>query len=165
MEEWLGDICPCGSGAKFDDCCHPFMSKKERPKTAEQLMRSRYSAFVTEEAQYIFDSHDPSTRADVDIEEIASWSESAFWEGLNIVATEAGLESDDHGKVEFVAHYTMGNKEQHHHELAEFNKIDGEWFFTDGAMVNGTFKREKPKVGRNDPCPCGSGKKFKKCCA
>lgn len=164
MEEWLGDGCPCGTEMKFDECCFPFLSKKQKPSTAEALMRSRYSAFVTGEAEYILETHDPATRSEVDVDDIASWSESAYWEGLNIVATEAGSASDESGKVEFVAHYTMGNKEQHHHELAEFNKKNGEWFFTDGAMVNGTIKRSKPKVGRNDPCICGSGKKYKKCC-
>ncbi len=164
MEEWLGDKCPCGSGDIFDKCCHVYLSKKEKAATAEILMRSRYSAFVTGESKYILETHDPATRSEVDVDEVASWSEAAYWEGLNIVAKEKGEASDDSGKVEFVAHYTLNNKEQHHHELADFNKKDGVWYFTDGAMVNGTFIRQAPKVGRNDPCSCGSEKKFKKCC-
>ena len=52
-----------------------------------------------------------------------------------------------------------------HHELAEFRKSGDTWYFFDGKMVGpGQFTRETPKVGRNDPCPCGSGRKFKKCC-
>lgn len=163
MDEWLGDDCPCGSGSKFDDCCHPYIAGKENPPTAEALMRSRYTAFVTQEAEYIYESHDPATRSDVSLDEIQSWSESADWEGLNIVAKEKGEASDSKGRVEFVAHYSMNGKEEHHHELADFTKKDGRWFFTDGAMVDGTYRRQTPKVGRNDPCPCGSGKKYKKC--
>ena len=51
-------------------------------------------------------------------------------------------------------------------ERAEFEKLDGEWRFIDGHIFGpAPVKREEPKIGRNDPCPCGSGKKFKKCCA
>lgn len=162
--EWLEDDCPCGTGKLFKECCDVFINGDAQPPTAEALMRSRYSAFVVEEPDYIFETHDPSTRDDVDLEEIRAWSAQSYWEGLNIVAKEGGEESDTTGKVEFVAHYTAGNKEHHHHELSTFNKKDGRWYFTDGALVNNTVRREGPKVGRNDPCPCGSGKKFKKCC-
>ena len=154
--EWLEDDCPCGSDKEFKACCDLYISGQEEAPTAEKLMRSRYSAFVVEEPEYIFNTHDPATRDDVDLEEIRAWSEQSDWEGLNIVATEAGLESDTTGKVEFVAHYTAGKKEEHHHELSTFNKKDGKWFFTDGALVNNTVRRSGPKVGRNDPCVCGS---------
>lgn len=164
-EEWLEDECPCGSKNLFKECCDVFITGEAQAPTAEKLMRSRYSAFVVEEPEYILATHDPETRSDVDLEEVRAWSENSFWEGLNIVATEAGQESDTTGKVEFVAHYTAGEKEQHHHEVSTFTKKDDRWFFTDGALVNNTVRRDEPKVGRNDPCPCGSGKKFKKCCA
>jgi SEC-C motif-containing protein len=164
MEEWFGDPCPCGIESKFDDCCYHYLAGKTQPSTAETLMRSRYTAFVTQEVDYIYETHDPDTRGDVDVDEIRSWSEAAYWEGLNVVAIAEGAEKDSKGKIEFVAHYSMNDKEQHHHEVADFNKKDGRWYFTDGAMVDGTYKREGPKVGRNDPCSCGSGKKFKKCC-
>lgn len=163
-EEWLEDDCPCGSGNLFKECCDLFIKGEAQAPTAEKLMRSRYSAFVVEAPEYIYETHDPATRDEVDLDEIRAWSENSYWEGLNIVATEAGEESDTTGKVEFVAHYTAGEKENHHHEVSTFTKKDGRWYFTDGALVNNTYRREAPKVGRNDPCPCGSGKKFKKCC-
>ena len=163
-EEWLEDDCPCGSGNLFKECCDLFITGEAQAPTAEKLMRSRYSAFVVEAPEYIYETHDPATRDEVDLNEIRAWSENSYWEGLNIVATEAGEESDTTGKVEFVAHYTAGEKENHHHEVSTFTKKDGRWYFTDGVLVNNTYRREAPKVGRNDPCPCGSGKKFKKCC-
>ena len=58
----------------------------------------------------------------------------------------------------------IDGKEQTHHELSTFKKEGNEWFFVDGALRNNTIQRSSPKVGRNDPCPCGSGKKAKKCC-
>ncbi len=163
-EDWLEDDCPCGSGEQFKVCCDIFISGEAQAPSAEKLMRSRYSAFVVEEPEYIYNTHDPATRNEVDLEEIRAWSERSDWEGLNIVATEKGEEGDTTGKVEFVAHYSVGTKEEHHHEVSTFTKKDGQWFFTDGSLVNNTFRRDTPKVGRNDPCPCGSGKKYKKCC-
>lgn len=163
-EEWLEDDCPCGSGKLYKECCDIFITGEAIAPTAETLMRSRYSAFVVEEPEYIFETHDPATRHEVDLEEIRAWSANSFWEGLSVVKVEDGGEKDSKGVVEFVAHYTAGEKEQHHHEVSTFNKKDGRWFFTDGALVNNTFRRDEPKLGRNDPCSCGSGKKFKKCC-
>ncbi len=163
-EDVWGEECPCCSGRQLNQCCGPKLRYGEVAKTAEELMRSRYSAFALEEVDYIMETHDPTTRHEVDREEIASWSEHSDWTGLSVVGVERGSESDSQGKVEFVAHYLSEEKEQSHHELADFVKKDGRWYFTDGAMVRSTYRRESPKIGRNDPCFCGSGKKFKKCC-
>ncbi len=164
-EEWLEDDCPCGSGDLYKSCCDPYIAGQENAPTAEKLMRSRYSAFVVHEPQYIFDTHNPSTRDEVDFDEIAAWSTQSIWEGLNILNVEDGGESDDKGVVEFVARYTVGRKGNNHHERSTFDHKEGKWWFTDGELINDTVRRSAPKVGRNDPCPCGSGKKFKKCCA
>jgi len=163
-EEWLEDDCPCGSGDKFKSCCDSYIYGEQVAPTAEKLMRSRYSAFVIQEPEYIFETHNPETRKDVDLDEITAWSAQSIWEGLSIIDVEGGTESDETGVVEFVARYTVGNKGNHHHERSTFNKVDGKWWFTDGTLINDTVRREGTKIGRNDPCPCGSGKKFKKCC-
>ena len=69
------------------------------------------------------------------------------------------------GKVEFRATYRRDGERMVHHEIAEFRKAGDIWYFTDGKLVGpGQYTRETPKVGRNEPCPCGSGKKYKKCC-
>lgn len=164
-EEWLDDKCPCGTEELFKDCCNVYITGEKAAPTAQKLMRSRYSAFVVQEPEYIFETHNPKTRDEVNLEEITAWSAQSIWEGLSIISSENGEEGDDTGMVEFVARYTVGNKSNSHHEKSTFNKVDGKWFFTDGALINDTVRRDGAKVGRNDPCPCGSGKKFKKCCA
>ena len=79
--------------------------------------------------------------------------------------SEKGGKDDEEGFVAFVAHYSANNQQCEHRERSYFKKIDGEWRFIDGTIeTNAPYRRESPKVGRNDPCPCGSGKKYKKCC-
>jgi len=127
-------------------------------------MRSRYTAYVLGEIDYIVDSHDPATRHEVDANGARQWSREADWEGLTIHEAKGG-EGDDEGVVEFTARYEMQGREIRHRERAEFKRINGRWYYHDGEMVKAKpVVREGPKVGRNDPCPCGSGKKYKKCC-
>lgn len=87
------------------------------------------------------------------------------WLGLEIIKTADDPEKADTGYVEFIATYADRGVKLEHHELAEFRKVKDEWFFYDGQLVaQHPFVRVEPKIGRNDPCPCGSGKKYKKCC-
>jgi len=156
--------CPCGSEQNFDNCCGPLLKGEKKATTAEALMRSRYSAFAKGQVDYILNTHTPESREEISHDETKKWSDESEWLGLEILSTEDGHLDDDVGTVEFLAKYRQGDKEYNHHELAEFEKIDNEWFFTDGKIIQKPLKREGPKVGRNDPCPCGSGKKYKKCC-
>lgn len=156
--------CPCGSGNNYSDCCEKFING-EKAETAEQLMRSRYVAYTQANIDYIEKTHDTATRKELDLDVAKQWAEGSEWISLEIVRTEAGQADDDQGLVEFKAHYRVKGDRQQHHELSEFVKKDGEWFYHDGKMPElTTQRRETPKVGRNDPCICGSGKKFKKCC-
>jgi SEC-C motif-containing protein len=133
--------------------------------TAEALMRSRYVAYTMEETGYIVDTHDAATRDDVDVEAAEAWAKQAEWHGLEIVDTEGGGENDEQGVVEFIARYAVEGVEHKHHERSRFKKDDGRWYYVDGDMVKPRpVKREGKKVGRNEPCPCGSGKKYKRCC-
>jgi SEC-C motif-containing protein len=85
--------------------------------------------------------------------------------GLKIFQTEAGKEEDDKGTLIFGAYYTQNDKNEEHIEKSFFEKENGQWKFLDAQGVQtGTYRRSEPKTGRNDPCPCGSGKKHKKCC-
>jgi SEC-C motif-containing protein len=158
------ELCPCGSQQQFTNCCGPYLANKKKPKTAEALMRSRYSAFVVGEIDYIFNTHHESTRSELDIEGVRSWATESDWKGLKIHGTEKGQETDSEGKVEFSCLFNYAGKDQSHHELSTFKKENGEWYFVDGTLKDATVRRTEPKVGRNDPCSCGSGKKFKKCC-
>jgi SEC-C motif-containing protein len=157
--------CPCNSGKPLDDCCGPFLSGRSWPQTAADLMRARYAAFASGNVDFVHASHEPSTRDDLDRDATESWSKKSVWQGFEILSTEAGGVDDEDGTVEFVARYEFEGKPFEHHEVATFTKVDGRWYFVDGVVAGpGTYRREAPKVGRNDPCPCGSGKKFKKCC-
>ena len=156
--------CPCGSESTFESCCEKYLLGKANPETAEKLMRSRYSAFVKREYDYIWNTHDEKTRDEISKEEIKDWSNNSTWIGLEILNTENGLEEDETGVVEFVANYSVNDQKCRHHEKSDFVKVDNNWFFREGKVIGDTQVRTAPKVGRNDPCPCGSGKKHKKCC-
>jgi SEC-C motif-containing protein len=156
--------CACGSELSYSKCCEPYIKGAKSAPTAVALMRSRYTAFAVGEMDYIFKTHHESTRKDLDMEGVKSWATNSEWLGLEIRETEKGTEKDTEGKVEFKCKFLFNGSEQSHHELSTFKKEGKEWFFVDGALKNNTVRRDQPKVGRNDPCPCGSGKKAKKCC-
>ena len=76
--------CPCGLNAEYEDCCGALISGARKADTAEQLMRSRYSAYTQEEIDYVVQSHEPSGRDDVDTEAALAWAKEADWLGLEI---------------------------------------------------------------------------------
>ena len=159
------ESCPCNSGKIYGECCAPIISGEKKAETAEALMRSRYSAYATGAIDHLRTSATKAVQADFDENSSKAWSEAAEWHGLEIIATEKGLADDQEGVVEFRALYTANGEFCNHHEVAKFVKEDDGWKFDDGELVGETPKvREEPKIGRNDPCPCGSGKKYKKCC-
>jgi len=158
-------ICPCGRGPVLADCCGPYIKGTKRPATAEDLMRSRYSAYVVQDVDYVINTHSPETVDSVDRDGAQSWSQEAEWKGLEIISTEKGQAGDDEGTVEFVARYVLEGELHTHHERSRFQRLDGVWHYVDGEMIKpAPIIRSSPKVGRNDPCPCNSGKKYKKCC-
>ncbi|HNS95803.1 MAG TPA: YchJ family protein [Polyangiaceae bacterium] len=157
--------CPCGRGPSLSECCGPYLKGIKKPITAEDLMRSRYAAYVVQDIDYIIKTHAPETVHTVDREDATAWSQNADWLGLDVLRTERGEKDDEEGIVEFVARYELDGDLHTHHERSRFRRIDGTWFYVEGEMVKPEpMVRTGPKVGRNDPCPCGSGKKYKKCC-
>lgn len=158
--------CPCGSELTYKKCCEPLIKGDRKAETPEQVMRARYSAHVKVEMDYLQTSLHPDKRADYDNDMAREWSENAEWQGLEIISTQGGGVEDDEGEVEFTAKFIWKGENRDHHERAHFSKEDGDWYFIEGEAVKSEpFIRPDPKVGRNDPCPCGSGKKYKKCCA
>ena len=157
--------CPCGSGVVFAECCEPIIKAERAAETAEQLMRARYTAYTQVEMDFIIQTLHPDKREDNDPDGARDWAQNSEWHGLEILGCEAGGPGDDQGTVEFVATYTYQNEIQNYHEVADFRREDGQWFFVEGQPgVRKPVVRDEPKVGRNDPCPCGSGKKYKRCC-
>lgn len=157
--------CPCKSGKIFGECCAPIIAGEKPAVTAEELMRARYSSYVTGAVDFLRTSATKEVQAEFDEAASAAWSAQAQWHGLEIVGTKAGGEGDDEGVVEFRALYTANGEFCNHHEVAQFVREKDGWKFADGELIGEQpIVREDPKIGRNDPCPCGSGKKYKKCC-
>lgn len=154
--------CPCGSGAPFTECCEPVIAGTRESQTAEELMRARYSAFVTGAIDFIVSSTHSRTRKEVDREFIREWSETSTWRGLQILETKEVNENKAY--VSFEAQFTQNGKDENHREKSLFERDGGQWRFVTGdELKNPTVRYETPRPGRNDPCPCGSGKKYKKC--
>lgn len=152
--------CPCGFGVSVDACCGPIIRDRSAA-TAEALMRSRYTAYVLEDVDYLIATHDPQTVGSVDIESTRAWAKDAQWTDLEVVKTAGGGHDDAEGMVEFIAKYIAGGATVTHHERSTFRRVEGHWAYVAGE---GPEPVRASKVGRNSPCPCGSGKKHKKCC-
>jgi SEC-C motif-containing protein len=164
-------LCPCRTldqqKLDYDACCAPFVTGKKKAPTAVALMRARYAAYVVKNIDYIDQTQITLANESFDKEEALKWADSSEWQGLEIKKTQKGEASDNTGIVEFIAHYkdkTSGT-ELRHHETSLFQKDGGEWKFKEGQIHGAQpVKRLEPKLGRNDICSCGSGKKYKKCC-
>ena len=158
------DSCPCGSGRSYAECCAPYITGARLPPTAEALMRSRYSAYVKHAINYILETYIKDNETSIDPKQTKEWSEESNWLGLKILSVEKGAVSDTEGGVEFEAIYEQAGHKEVHHENARFKNQDGKWLYDQGKIVPAeTVVRSSPKIGRNAPCPCGSGKKYKHC--
>lgn len=147
--------CPCGSGIDAKSCCEPIIAGSVQARTADELMRARYTAFVTGRMNgaFVRNTTAPETRGND-----TSSSPQIGGLGLDIRRVTAGGADDQTGTVEFVARLLVQSRTEVHHEISRFRREAGAWVYVDGRFP------AAPKVGRNDPCPCGSGKKFKQCC-
>lgn len=148
-------LCPCGSQLPFAACCQPVLDDHRLAATAEALMRSRYSAFVRQHEPHILASWHPRTRP----KSLNFADHQVVWLGLDIHGCEAGTSEDDSGTVEFTTSYLENGQLCRLREKSEFLQEDGLWLY-----LRGECRIKKEKIERNLPCPCGSGKKFKKCC-
>ncbi|MDA1101844.1 MAG: YchJ family protein [Proteobacteria bacterium] len=158
------DECPCGSAQPLAACCGPYIDGRAPAPTAEATMRSRYSAHVLGNADYLAATLSAEQRADYDKAEVEKSFADTKWLGLEIRKTDLGGAADETGTVEFVARYRNGKQATAHHELSFFTREDGRWVFAGCEMNPKAPTVRVEKVGRNAPCPCGSGKKYKKCC-
>ena len=148
-------LCPCGSNLPYAACCLPILENQHRAETAEALMRSRYTAFVQKHEKHILASWHLKNRP----EKLNFDDFPVAWLGLKIHKIEGGSANDTHGSVEFTATYIENGLLTKLRETSQFVQEEELWFYLGGEC---TVKRQK--VERNGPCPCGSGKKFKRCC-
>ena len=158
--------CPCGSGEAFAICCGALIGGGVA-KTAEALMRSRYSAFATGAVDYLVATHHPGSRSPDLHAELRETVARTEWTNLVILATRKGRARDADGVVEFAAAcrpkpvMALAGADAAHvqlHERSRFVREDGRWLYVDGdALPPWT-------PARGAACWCGSGRKFKACC-
>ena len=131
--------CYCCSGKELENCCRPFIENRAKPATAEALMRSRYTAYVLAETGYLLRSTHPSTRKFYGVEDLSAWARANRWQRLEVIATEKGTAQDRIGTVEFKAYYLDADDAPRvHHEISNFRKELGKWFYVDGKVANAT---------------------------
>ncbi|MBS2536583.1 SEC-C domain-containing protein [Catenulispora sp. NF23] len=116
--------CPCGTGKPYADCCGALHSGQVAAATAEQLMRSRYSAFAVQDGAYLLKSHHSSTRP-----KVTDFEPKLRWTGLEIVGTTGGSAFHTEGTVEFIAHYTEAGHDGSMRENSSFVREDGNWVY------------------------------------
>jgi SEC-C motif-containing protein len=145
--------CPCASGLSYAECCQPLHQSERTAETAEALMRSRYSAFCMGEVDYLLDTLHPSKRPPGEREALSESIEATQWLGLKVLDHK---QAGDRAEVEFVAFYEDAPFSQLH-ERSRFTREAGRWYYHDGLFLPAI------KLGRNEPCFCGSGKKLKHC--
>lgn len=172
MTNQLVKSCPCGSQKSYSQCCEPVHQNHGAAVYPEQLMRARYCAHVLKLVDFVVSTYHPTCKAEEEREGIAE-SIDLDWCRLEVISAEKTEGSE--GYVEFKAWLKEDGSEHCMHEKSRFLKQDGLWYYIDGVFPEPELPKisepagieqvvRSEKVGRNDPCPCGSGKKFKKCC-
>ncbi len=151
----IPDLCPCGSGQDFSSCCRPLIDLQVEAETARQLMRSRYTAYVLGRTDYLLATWTAASRP----RSLDLAGEKVRWLGLEIHRCTAGMAADNEGEVAFTASFMAAGMLCRLHECSRFVRVAGNWRYMDG-----TGETKSRKIERNAACPCGSGKKFKRCC-
>ena len=152
--------CPCGSGKQFGACCALYINGASAPD-AQALMRSRYTAYVVGALDHVAATHAPEVRDDFNRAEAERLARICEFQELDIRNV---VENGDTAQIDFVIRFRRDNKDMMQVELAEFRRESGRWLYAGGKLSSQVSQRTVTRVGRNDACPCGSGKKAKKCC-
>lgn len=133
-DEWVGvgifdsglRACPCGASDPYDACCGALHRGERLPLTAEELMRSRYTAYVVSDEPYLFRTWHPKRRP----AEITTGGD-VTWTGLTVHRSEGGDEDDAEGTVEFTASYIgVDGVERTIHEVSRFSRRGGRWVYS-----------------------------------
>ncbi len=136
--------CPCASGRRYDTCCGPYLAGTAVPQTAEALMRSRYTAHVRGDSDWLLATWHPATRrARIDLDAQVRWI------GLQVLSTDSGGPGDTKGTVEFVARYRIGGRAHRLHERSRFQRRNGDWVYVDGDLDPDAAQQQEP----GDPHP------------
>lgn len=152
----MENYCPCCSGIALPDCCGPFIDGARTPASPVALMRSRYTAFARGDVDYLIATWHPQCQAARWRSEITGNFPDTQWLGLEIKHITAGSHADE-GYVEFIARFFDRKtlRPGFIHERSRFVRMAERWYYVAGV-------HQQP--AKNAPCPCGSGRKYKKCC-
>ncbi|MCW5588698.1 MAG: YchJ family protein [Legionellales bacterium] len=149
--------CPCGHPELYQQCCGRFIDQQQMPATAGELMRSRYTAYATGNIDYIENTMRGRALQGFNRSAAQTWAKSVTWLGLQVLKEAQVTDNPNRATVEFIASYQTQGQLQRLQEISVFARHQGKWFYIDSNTV-------AAKPGRNEPCECGSGKKYKKCC-
>lgn len=144
-------VCPCGSTKNYAECCGKYIDHQAIPATPEALMRSRYTAYTQANVEYIAETMKYAAAKNFNPQEARAWAQQVQWIKLEVLHATT---QENKGIVEFIAYYQFNQQSEKIHEISEFLRENGRWYYVD-----------KKRISRNDLCPCGSGKKYKKCCS
>ncbi|MFZ2315813.1 MAG: YchJ family protein [Gammaproteobacteria bacterium] len=153
--------CACGSKKDYADCCQPFIDGTKLPSTPEALMRSRYTAYTQRNIDYIAKTMASPASDGFNAEEAKAWAEQCEWLKLEVIEASYNQLT---GFVEFIAHFNHHQQRQMIHEKSEFHLINSKWVYVNGTNPQIKRSPQVKQLGRNEPCLCGSGKKYKTCC-
>lgn len=159
--------CPCGTLIEYERCCGCYISHNALPKTPEQLMRSRYTAFTQSNIRYIRETMTGPALQNFNGKELKMWSESVQWLGLEVLAAPQVALNSRQGFVHFIAHFKIDGQKQHIEENSQFIHNGKQWLYVGALNEKSSIDKDLnfSVVNKNAPCPCGSGKKYKRCCA
>ncbi len=162
----MAERCPCNSGLAFEDCCAPLLRGEQAAATALALMRSRYAAYVKGDMAYLARTLDAPRRTKFFRDATAAWNADVHWQGLRICSVEAGGVNDSEGTVSFEAAYSKAGRSNMLREKSRFRKKGDCWYYIGSSPESdsGAGPVRSAVPSRNAPCPCGSGKKYKRCC-
>ncbi|HLP40863.1 MAG TPA: YchJ family metal-binding protein [Fibrobacteria bacterium] len=152
--------CPCCSGLPYEECCRPILAGSPAP-TAEALVRSRYTAFAVRSLDHVENTHAPEIRDDFNRAEAERLAEECEWKNLRI---HKAIEDGDQASVEYVMEVRKDGNTIIKGVKSDFRRENGQWLFASTKPAPQLAHALSTKVSRNDPCPCASGKKYKKCC-
>lgn len=126
--------CPCGSNKPFSFCCEPAIEGHRPAKTAEALMRSRYTAFALGAVDYLINTTAEEHRNPDDVPILEEQVKATTWIGLRILDTVAGTPNDETGVVEFSARFESDEQNGELHERSNFRKENNHWYYVDGEV-------------------------------
>lgn len=159
--------CPCGSKRPLAECCGPYLDGAAWPAEAEALMRSRYAAYALGRYDWLVESTHPDFREGLSAEKLAEQSKGVHWLRLEMGESRKDAPVGENGEhydiVEFRAVYEVDGVPRQLGEKSFFRRKDDKLYYVDGvALRPAAYRRGAPKVGRNDPCPCGQRQKIQK---